>query len=135
MAEDNIIWSDRKRTIFGLPWSFTRYRLTKEKLIIETGLFSRSEEEIRLYRILDISLKRKFRERLFGLGTIHLCSGDKTSPEIDIKRIKNSKKIKNAISDLVEEQRIARRVGMREYMNNDADDDDLFHDDDDGDLN
>lgn len=134
MADDNIIWSDRKRTIFGLPWSFTRYRLTKEKLIIETGLFSRSEEEIRLYRILDISLNRKFRERLFGLGTIHLCSGDKTSPEIDIKRIKNSKKIKNAISDLVEEQRIARRVGMREYMNNDADDDDLFHDDDGGDL-
>ena len=28
------IWKDRKRPIFGLPLSFTRYRLTEEKLIV-----------------------------------------------------------------------------------------------------
>jgi len=134
MADNNVIWSDRKRTIFGLPWSFTRYRLTKEKLIIETGLFSRSEEEIRLYRILDLSLKRKFRERLFGLGTIHCCSGDKSTPEIDIKRIKESKKVKDTLSDLVEEQRLARRVGMREYVSGTDFDDDSSHGDIDDDL-
>ena len=30
----NIIWKDRKRPIFGLPLSFTKYILTEEKLII-----------------------------------------------------------------------------------------------------
>ena len=28
------VWKDRKRTLFGLPWSFTRYYLTEDKLII-----------------------------------------------------------------------------------------------------
>ena len=66
------VWKDRKRTLFGLPWSFTRYYLTEDKLIIETGFLSRREEEIRLYRILDITLQRPFAQRLFGLGTVHL---------------------------------------------------------------
>ena len=29
-----VIWEDRKRTLFGLPLSFTKYRLTNERLFI-----------------------------------------------------------------------------------------------------
>ena len=101
----SLIWSDRKRTIFGLPWSFTRYFLYENKLIIDTGFFSRHEEEIRLYRIMDITLKRSLGERIFGLGTIHCCSGDKTAPEFDIKRIKLSREVKERLSDMVESER------------------------------
>ena len=78
VEKHEVKWKDRKRTIFGLPWSFTRYRLTDDKLIVSTGLFSLNEEEIRLYRIMDVTLKRSFGERLWGLGTIHICSSDKT---------------------------------------------------------
>ena len=46
--EQNYVWKDRKRIIFGLPWTFTRYYLTEEKLIIDTGFLNRKEEEIRL---------------------------------------------------------------------------------------
>ncbi len=116
MDSNEIVWKDRKRTVFGLPWSFTRYSLTANKLIIDIGFFSRTEDEIRLYRITDISLKRSLGERIFGLGTIHCCSGDKTSPEFDIKHIKNSKEVKNMLSDMVEKERLARRVGVREIM-------------------
>ncbi|MBE6562674.1 MAG: PH domain-containing protein [Ruminococcaceae bacterium] len=112
-------WSDRKRIIFGLPWSFTRYMLTEEKLIIDTGFFNRTEDEIRLYRILDITLKRSFGERLFGLGTIHCCSGDKTQGEFDIKRIKNPREVKEMLSDMIERERMERRVGAREFIDTD----------------
>ena len=98
-----ILWSDRKRTIFGLPWSFTKYKCTSDKLLIETGLLNKKEDEIRLYRILDITLVRPFSQRIFGLGTIHCCSADKTAGEFDIKRIKNSVQVKDALSDLIEE--------------------------------
>ena len=40
MTEVTYRWKDRKRTIFGLPWSFTVYKLTDEKLLIETGVFT-----------------------------------------------------------------------------------------------
>ena len=60
-------------------------------------------------------------ERMFGLGTIHCCSGDKTSPEFDIKRIKCSREVKELLSDMIEEEREKRRVGAREFMDSDGD--------------
>ena len=117
-------WRDRKRTLFGLPLSFTVYKLTDEKLMIETGFLNKKEEEVRLYRILDVTLRRSLGERLFGLGTIHCCSADKSTPEFDIKRIKSSPEVKELLSDLVEKEREARRVSSREFMDGDVDDTD-----------
>ena len=98
----NFIWQDRKRIIFGLPWTFTKYRLTEDKLFIKTGFLNTNEEEIRLYRIMDMTLKRTIGQRLWGLGTIHVCSADKSTPEFDIKRIKNSEVVKNMLSDILD---------------------------------
>lgn len=113
---NNTVWSDRKRTLFGLPWSFTSYILTDEKLLIVKGFLKQTEEEIRLYRILDMSLTRGLLERVDGVGTIHCCSSDKTASEFDIKRIKDARKVKEMLSDLVEKQRISRGVTVREDM-------------------
>ena len=110
------VWRERKRTIFGLPLSFTVYKLTKENLFIESGFLSKKEEEIRLYRIMDLTLNRPLGQRIWGLGTIHCCTADKSTPEFDITRIKNSEEIKNMLSDMVEEQREAKRIMGREYM-------------------
>ena len=126
MAE--IKWKDRKRIIFGLPWTFTKYSLTEDRLFISTGLLSTKEDEVRLYRIMDLSLERKLWQRLFGLGTIKCCSADKTLGDFEIKNIKDSKNIKEMISELVEEERSRKRVSSREYISHDMDDDD---DDDD----
>ena len=124
MAKE-ILWSDRKRIVFGLPWTFTKYSLTKEKLLVETGIFNKAEEEIRLYRIVDLTLKRSLWERLFGLGTIHCCTADKTAPELDIKWIKDSANVKELLSDLVEQERMEKRVSSREFFSdNDGDLDD-----------
>ena len=110
------VWRDRKRTLFGLPLSFTVYKLTEEKLIIETGFLSKKEEEIRLYRIMDMTLIRPLGQRLFGLGTIHLCTADKSTPEVDIKCIKQSREVKELLSDMVEAQREEKGITAREFM-------------------
>ena len=118
MAKDKTayVWKDRKRIIFGLPWSFTVYKLTEEKLFIETGFFSKKEEEIRLYRVMDLTLKRPFGQRLWGLGTIHCCTADKSTPEFDILKVKKAKEVKDMISDMVEKQREEKRISAREFM-------------------
>lgn len=112
----NTIWFDRKRTIFGLPWSFTRYILTDEKLLIIKGLIKQTEEEVRLYRILDMTLSRSLIDRIDRVGTVHCCSSDKTAAEFDIKRIRNPREVKEKLSQQVEKQRIARGVTVREEM-------------------
>lgn len=114
--EQEYSWVDRKRIIFGLPWTFTKYLLSEDKLLIRKGLFNLEEQEIRLYRIMDVTLKRSLWERLFGLGTIHCCSADKSTPEFDILHVKNSENVKNFLSDEIERERKERRIGLREYM-------------------
>lgn len=120
-----VVWKSRKRTLFlGLPFSFTKYSLTEEKLLVNSGFFNQREEEVRLYRILDLSLSRSFGQRLSGLGTITCKTSDKTLQVLELKNIKNSKEVKEQLSDLIENERIKKKVSSREYMN----DDDL-HDD------
>lgn len=121
MERPGVVWQDRKRIIFGLPWTFTKYVLTKEKLLIQTGILNTKEEEVRLYRIMDVTLRRSLGQRLFGLGTIHCCSADKSTPEFDIKWIPDAAAVKEKLSDLVEAERMAKRVSSREFM---ADEDD-----------
>ncbi len=124
--ETQYVWTERKRTLFGLPWSFTKYKLTDEKLMIKSGFFSINEEEVRLYRIMDMTLERSLEQRIFGLGTIKCNSADKSTPIFYIKRIKNSENVKNMLSDMVEQQRIKKRVSGREFMTDGIDDEDMM---------
>ena len=109
----NIVWKDRKRTIFGLPWSFTKYSLSDDRLFISTGFLNTKEDEVRLYRIMDISLNRTLGQRMFGLGTIKCCSADKTLGDFEIKNIKKSKDVKEILSEMVEEERNRKKVTSR----------------------
>lgn len=126
MTASTIAWKDRRRTIFGLPWTFTKYTLTPEKLLVQTGMLNLKEEEVRLYRIMDVTLHRSVGERLFGLGTIHCCSADKSTPEFDIKRVKNPHQVKELLSDLVEQERMNKRVSSREFMDDEEAGSDAF---------
>ncbi len=119
-----ILWSDRKRTIFGLPLSFTKYTLTAERLFIERGFLNKREDEIRLYRVMDLSMTTSLTQRMFGVGTIHLCTADKTLGDFDILNIKDAHDVKEVLSEQIEKERAAKRVSTREYMTHDEDDDD-----------
>lgn len=123
MKQQEFVWRARKRILFGLPWSFTVYKLTEEKLLIETGFFNKKEEEVRLYRVMDLTLHRPLGQRLWGLGTIHCCTGDKSTPEFDIRRVKHPREVKELLSDMVERQREAKRVVGREFMSEDEHED------------
>ena len=110
------IWKDRKRNALGLPWTFTKYSLSEDRLFVESGLLKTVENEVRLYRILDLSLSRTLSQKIFGIGTIKVSSADKTLGDFEIKNIKKPDKVKEALSRLVEENREKKRVSGREYM-------------------
>lgn len=117
----NILWHDRKR-YFGLPISFTKYSMSEDRLFVETGLLNLSQDEVRLYRILDLKLKRSLGQRIFGVGSIIVSSSDKSLGTFEIKNIKNSANVKEMLSVQVEQQREAKRVYTRENMVDDVDD-------------
>lgn len=114
--EEKIIWQDRKRPIFGLPISFTKYTLTQEKLYIKTGFLNIKEEEVRLYRIIDLTLKCSLFQRIFNVGTIHCCSIDNSSEEFEIISVKNPKQTKELLSKIIEEERGKKKIASREVL-------------------
>ena len=122
MSQKNYLWSDKKRTLFGLPLSFTRYTLTSEKLLIKIGSLSTREEEIKLYRILDFTVRKTLFQRIFGVGDIELHTADRSTPVFVMKGIKNVESIKELISKKVEEVRVDRNVRVREEFHNELDD-------------
>lgn len=113
--QEQIIWKDRKR-ILGLPWTFTKYRVDGNRLYFSKGLFSTTEDELLLYRVLDIKICRTFGDKIFGVGTIILYTADKTNTELHIQSIKNPKEVRDMISKMVEEERIRLKVVGREMV-------------------
>ena len=90
ITQEEILMTERKRLgFFGLPWTFTKYSITPKKLIIESGFFTSSENEILMYRITDVSYTRTLFQKMFGLGTLTVYSHDKKNPTLTIKNIKN----------------------------------------------
>lgn len=128
MRRTDLKWRDRKRNFLGLPWTFTIYSLNDTRLFIETGVFTKVENEVRLYRILDLSLKRNLWQRIFRTGTIRVVSADRTMKDFDIKNIKKPHEVNEMLSELVEKARRESRVYARENMHS-APNGDMFEPD------
>ena len=126
------IWKDRKR-ILGMPITFTRYRLSEDRLFCEKGFLNIQQDEVLLYRVRDLQLNLSLGQRIFGVGTICVVSSDKSVPHLDLISVKNPRQVKEMVHRKVEEAKDQRRMRTTEIMG-DMDADDFSHDFDDGDL-
>ncbi len=121
--EINYLWTDKKRTIFGLPLSFTRYFLTETKFITRTGFLSIDEDEIDIYKITDKKVKYPFWQRMFKCGTIVIYSKDTDTPTKEVKCIKNARKVSDLIDKYLNLARDKYGIRGRDLMHVDYTDD------------
>ena len=122
------LWADRKRFL-GMPLSFTRYRLSEDRLFCETGFLSLKSDEVLLYRIRDLRLTMSLGQRLFGVGTVCVVSSDKSIPHLDLKNIKDPRSVKELIHKHVEAAKDKRRMRATELLGGE-DDGSVYHDED-----
>lgn len=111
---ETLLWSGKKNTFFGQPWTFTRYTLFNDRFMVSRGLLTRHQEELRLYRIKDIVLRQSLLQRLFGLGTLTIHSTDASTARFQIVNIKQSERIAKLISDSAEAERVSKGLTMME---------------------
>lgn len=64
------------------------YRVTSQRVVIESGILSKKMEQIDLYRIRDYVVERPLGQRLMGTGNILLEAMDSTTPHVRIQALK-----------------------------------------------
>ena len=125
--QENIIWSEsvtmRDFWVKPTKWLWTictvslyfifvflsrsskSYTLTNERLTIKEGILSKKVDEIELFRIKDSKVSQTALERLVGIGTITVISGDKTGNLIiepitsPVKKREDLRRLANAARD------------------------------------
>ena len=102
---------EKKRWLFlGLPFTFTRYVIKEDMITVDTGVFTKVENDCYMYKVQDVAHTASIWERMAGLGTIVCYTGDTTHPQLLIEHIRNSKAIKEFILKESEEARLKRRT-------------------------
>jgi hypothetical protein len=124
--EISYVWTDKKRTIFGLPISFTRYFLTESKLITRTGFLNITEDEIELYKITDKKISLPLFQRMFGCGSIIIYSKDTDTPTKEVHCIKNPRKFATMLDQYLNAMRDKYGIRGRDLMGiHNCDDDNI----------
>ena len=92
----------------------TTYALTQERLIIRSGIFSKSIDEIELYRVKDIRMTYSMIGGWAGIGTLILTSSDQTTSggALVIPDVMDAQQRRETIRSLVDKAR--QRRGVRE---------------------
>ena len=102
---------EKKRWLFlGLPFTFTKYVIKEDMITVDTGVFTKVENDCYMYTVQDVEHTASIWERMVGLGTIVCYTGDTTHPKLLIEHIRNSKQIKEFILKESEEARLKRRT-------------------------
>ena len=107
----SIEFVEKKRWLFlGLPFTFTKYVIKEDMITVDTGVFTKVENDCYMYKVQDVEHTASIWERMAGLGTIVWYTGDTTHPKLLIEHIRNSKAIKEFILKESEEARLKRRT-------------------------
>jgi uncharacterized membrane protein YdbT with pleckstrin-like domain len=63
----------------------THYRVTSQRVVVESGILSKRLDQIDLYRIHDYVVERPLGQRLLGTGNLLLATQDRSTPAIALR--------------------------------------------------
>lgn len=93
---------------------YTRYTLTNERLIIESGILKKERDEIELFRVKDSSVRAGLFQRFVGYGNIAVVSTDLTGDFV-LENIPDAISKREQIRDFAKKAREA--AGVRTIVN------------------
>ncbi len=98
----------------GILSASRSYRVTTERLVTRSGIFSKRTEETELYRVTDYQVVEPFLLRLFGLGHVELATSDEANPLQRLEGIRAPQALRDELRKHVEVCRDKKRVRVTE---------------------
>jgi membrane protein YdbS with pleckstrin-like domain len=85
--------------LFYKAWKIrmTHYEVSPDRIEYGEGVFDRRVDNIDMFRVVDIKLRRNVLDCMVGVGTVILTTSDKNQPEFEFKKIKDSRELYDTI--------------------------------------
>ena len=88
----------------------TEYRLYGESLEVESGLVTRSIDNLQLFRVRDLRLRQSIPGRLLGVGDVLVTSTDQSTPHLTIRGVEDPRALYDALREQVARSQATRRT-------------------------
>jgi membrane protein YdbS with pleckstrin-like domain len=75
----------------------TSYAVSADRIEYSTGVFSHRIDNLDMFRVVDIKLRRSVFDRIVGVGTVTLTTTDKSHPEFVFEKVRNSRELYDII--------------------------------------
>ena len=73
------------------------YEITPERIEWSRGVLDRRVDNLDMFRVIDLKLRRSLLDCILGIGTISLITTDKTDPEFDFEKIRHCHRLYDII--------------------------------------
>lgn len=104
-----------QRFLTSINLNFTKYLITKDELIIQTGFFRRKTNTIELYLLKDPDLIESLYQRWLKIGTITVIidshsTNNRAGATIKIVNIENPSQVRKLLRDAIEADVMERKI-------------------------
>lgn len=96
--------------IYWLKSVSTTYQITTQRIRVERGLFSKTKDNIELFRIDHLDLHKPLGMRLVGQCMLYLRSSDPSFPTVTLYGIPNLESLADTLRDCSLRERTRRKV-------------------------
>jgi membrane protein YdbS with pleckstrin-like domain len=77
----------------------TRYEVTSERIEWGRGIFDRRVDNLDMFRVIDLKMRRTVFDCIFGIGTVGLITTDKTDPEFEFEKVHRPRELYDIIKN------------------------------------
>lgn len=75
----------------------TYYEVTPDRVEWSRGILDRRVDNIDMYRVIDLKMRRSVFDCIFGIGTIGLITTDKTDPKFEFEKVAQPRKLYDVV--------------------------------------
>jgi membrane protein YdbS with pleckstrin-like domain len=90
--------------VFALFWKALalksiRYEVTPDRIEWSRGIFDRRVDNLDMFRVIDLKLRRSAVDCLVGIGTVIVISSDESDPQFEFNHVRRCRRLYDTLKD------------------------------------
>lgn len=103
-------WIDLSVLVLGLAAAFAlfwklltlksiRYEVTPDRIEWSRGIFDRKVDNVDMFRVIDLKLRRSLLECFLGIGTVIVLTNDQSDPQFEFKKVRRCRRLYDTLKE------------------------------------